>query len=102
MNLLALIEKIADLRRVFRAFFDHCGSYPHEVFGKFVALEDIDEPADHVPKSAHGMLAYLSKHSLEAREGLFDRVEVKAVGRKEAQCRASRFDAFADRGTLMA
>ena len=39
---------------------------------------------------------------LEFREGLFDRVEVRAVGREEAQGRACRLDRFADVSSLVA
>ena len=73
-----------------------------EVVGAFVGLEDIDKPADEVPEAAHGSLADLSEHGLEAREGLFDRFEVGAVGRQEAQGCTCCFDEFAHRGALVA
>ncbi len=65
-------------------------------------MEDVDEPADQVPEAIHGPLADLPEHGFEAREGLFDGIEVGAVGREEAQGCASRFDPFAHRGTLVA
>jgi len=56
-----------------------------EVIGAFVGLEDVSEPADEVPQPADCALASLAQHCLEPRERLLDRVEVRAVGRKEAQ-----------------
>jgi hypothetical protein len=55
-------------------------------------LEDVDEPAGQLPQPADGSLARLAEHGLEAREGLLDRVEVRAVWREEAQGCACRFD----------
>ena len=65
-------------------------------------LEDIDEPADEVPEAVHSPLADLSEHGLELGEGLFDGVEVGAVGREEAQGCACRLDPFAYRCPFVA
>ncbi len=58
--------------------------------------------ADEVPKAGDGALAGFSEHGLEAREGLFDGIEVGAVGRKEAQARACILDHSEHRGALVA
>jgi hypothetical protein len=44
-------------------------------------LEDVDKGTDAVQQAAHGSLADLSQHGLEAREGVFDGVEVWALER---------------------
>lgn len=48
-------------------------------------LEDVDELADQVPQATDGALACFAQHGLEPGERLFDRIEVRTVGRKEAQ-----------------
>jgi hypothetical protein len=73
-----------------------------EVIGAFVGLEDVDELADQLSEAADGPLADPSEHGLEAREGLFDWIEVGAAGRQEAQGSARRFDRFAHRCALVA
>ena len=57
-----------------------------------MGLEDVDEPADQVPQAADSALARFAQHGLEPGEGLFDRVEVGAVGREEAQGCSRRLD----------
>ena len=59
--------------------------------GAFVGLEDVDEFADQVPESADGSFARFAQHGFEAGEGLLDWIEVRAVGRQEAQGCACRF-----------
>ena len=67
-----------------------------------MGLEDVDEPADQVPQAADGSLAHFAEHSLEPGEGLLDRVEVRAVWRKEAQGCTGCFDSFLHGGPLVA
>ena len=67
-----------------------------------MGLEDVDEPADQVPQAADGSLAHFAEHSLEPGEGLLDRVEVRAVWRKEAQSCTGCFDSFLHGGPLVA
>jgi len=49
-----------------------------------------------------GALGGFAQMRLELREGLFDRVEVGAVGRKEEQPGAAGFDGGTDGGCLVA
>lgn len=73
-----------------------------EVVGAFGGLEDVDELADEVPEAADGALACFSQHGFEAGEGLFDGVEVWAVGREEEQGCAGGFDPLAHGGPFVA
>ena len=50
-----------------------------------MGLEDIDERADQVPKATYGSFACFAQHGLESGEGLFDRIEVRAIWWKEAR-----------------
>lgn len=65
-------------------------------------LEYVDELADEAPQTANRSLAAFPEQGFEAGEGLLDRIEVRAVGRKEAQCRTCCFDPIPDSRTLMA
>ena len=48
-----------------------------------------------------GVLGGFAQIGLQLRERLFDRVEVRAVGREELQFGAGGFDGLADSGTFV-
>jgi hypothetical protein len=73
-----------------------------EVIGALVGLEDVDKPSDQVPEAANSALSRLPQHGLEPGEGLLDRVEVRALGRKEAQGCADRFNPLLHCGPFVA
>jgi hypothetical protein len=55
---------------------------------------------DRVPEAVNGVLGGLAQVCLELGEGLFNRVEVGAVGRQNEQRRTRRFDRLACIGRL--
>ena len=54
-----------------------------------------DEIADAVPERVHRALGVFAEVGFELREGRFDRVEVRRIGRQEPQLGLGRFDGFA-------
>jgi hypothetical protein len=55
--------------------------------------EAIDGAADTVPKGIDGSVSHFSQRVFELGENLFDRIEVRAVGRRKALRRPGGFDA---------
>lgn len=53
-----------------------------EVIGAFVSRGEISEPTDEAPEAANGAFSGLAQHSLEPGELLFDRFEVRTLGRE--------------------
>ena len=64
--------------------------------------EGFERCADRCPKGVSGSGSGLSEQRLEFGEGIFDRIEVGAVGRQEAQPRTRRLDDLAHRSALVA
>lgn len=60
--------------------------------GAFAWLEDVGEPSHQVPEAADGLLADFADYGLGLGDGLFDRIEVRAVGREEGKGGLGRFD----------
>jgi hypothetical protein len=57
-------------------------------------LEYFDEVADQGQKASHGSFLSLSQHCFEFGKALLDLIEVRAVWRREPECRACGLDLF--------
>ena len=56
----------------------------------------LDELADQLHQRCHGASGTLTQRRLQLREGHFDRIEVRRVGRQIAHFGADRFDRLAN------
>jgi hypothetical protein len=63
-------------------------------------LVAIEGSADGLPQAIAGALCGLAQYRLELGEGLFDRVEVLAIGRQVDELRALRGDRLGDAAIL--
>ncbi len=68
----------------------------------FGGLDGFDQPADMTPCVFDGALLCISHPMLDLGKGLFDRIEVRRIGRKEPEPRTGGFDQLTDGCRLMA
>jgi hypothetical protein len=76
-----------------------CGG---EVVSAFGGCEEVEQATDRRPETIDGSLGGLAQQRLELGEGLFDRIEVRRVGRQVEKARARRLDPLAGRRPLVA
>ena len=68
----------------------------------FMRGDEIDEFADGGPKAFDSSLGGFSQERFQLGEGVFDGIEVRAVGREVEELRARRFDQLAHPRTFVA
>ena len=72
-----------------------------KIVGAFSGGEAFGDVSESAPECFEGACGPFAERGLEFGEDLFDRVEIRAVGRQVEECRAGGFDGLADARDLV-